>query len=317
MASRRQYANLIIREGKKLGASRKQIKAALEAGSVESGLSNPQHATDADSIGLFQIRPSMHPGVKAGNAKASTKWFFQNAKQADKGQGSGQLAQDVERSAFPGRYAQHAKEASRYLKGGGGSAGKTVRGKANVSTTAGVDRSSDRGLATLSALYAQNHQDPGALKSLGVDPTPYYGSQGAGALAQTLSGLKDTPGKTTTTPGKVVRKSKGGTGKGKTGIVELGKLAQSMGLHVGENPHFGGVTPVHVSGSYHYKGRAIDVSGDPKKMNRYAKLVERKYGKNLKELFHDGPGAPQSIKNGKKVGHNFVPDHQDHVHLAT
>jgi hypothetical protein len=61
-------------------------------------------------------------------------------------------------------------------------------------------------------------------------------------------------------------------------IVELGKLAQRMGLHVGENPHFGGVAPVHVSGSYHYKGEAIDVSGDPKRMNQYARKVEQVYG---------------------------------------
>jgi hypothetical protein len=61
-------------------------------------------------------------------------------------------------------------------------------------------------------------------------------------------------------------------------IVELGRLAQKMGLRVGENPHFGGVSPVHVSGSYHYKGEAIDVSGDPGKMNRYARAVERVYG---------------------------------------
>jgi hypothetical protein len=58
-------------------------------------------------------------------------------------------------------------------------------------------------------------------------------------------------------------------------IVRLGKLAQSMGLHVGENPHFGGVTPVHVQGSNHYKGEAIDVSGDPAKMRQFAKAVAR------------------------------------------
>jgi hypothetical protein len=58
-------------------------------------------------------------------------------------------------------------------------------------------------------------------------------------------------------------------------VVALGKLAQSMGLHVGENPHFGGVDPVHVPGSYHYKGEAIDVSGDAGRMSRYAKAVER------------------------------------------
>jgi hypothetical protein len=58
-------------------------------------------------------------------------------------------------------------------------------------------------------------------------------------------------------------------------VVELGRLAQRMGLHVGENPHFGGVTPVHVQGSYHYKGEAIDVSGDPRKMNEFARAVEQ------------------------------------------
>jgi hypothetical protein len=57
--------------------------------------------------------------------------------------------------------------------------------------------------------------------------------------------------------------------------VRLGKLAQSMGLHVGENPHFGGVHPVHVQGSNHYKGEAIDVSGNPELMRRFAKRVAR------------------------------------------
>jgi hypothetical protein len=61
-------------------------------------------------------------------------------------------------------------------------------------------------------------------------------------------------------------------------IVALGKLAKKMGLSVSENPHFGGVSPVHVPGSYHYRGEAVDVSGDPKKMNEYARRVEAAYG---------------------------------------
>jgi hypothetical protein len=61
-------------------------------------------------------------------------------------------------------------------------------------------------------------------------------------------------------------------------VVELGKLAQQMGLHVGENPHFGGVAPVHSPHSYHYRGEAIDVSGDPRKMNAYARRVQQLYG---------------------------------------
>jgi hypothetical protein len=61
-------------------------------------------------------------------------------------------------------------------------------------------------------------------------------------------------------------------------VVKLGKMAQEMGLNVGENPHFGTVHRVHSANSYHYKGEAIDVSGDPQKMNRYARRVEQVFG---------------------------------------
>lgn len=61
-------------------------------------------------------------------------------------------------------------------------------------------------------------------------------------------------------------------------IVKIGRLAQRMDLHVGENPHFGGVNPVHISGSYHYSDRAIDVSGSPATMRRFAHTVARIYG---------------------------------------
>lgn len=61
-------------------------------------------------------------------------------------------------------------------------------------------------------------------------------------------------------------------------IVKLGKLGQRMGLHVGENNHFGGVAPVHVQNSNHYVGKAIDVSGDPELMRKFAHRVARIYG---------------------------------------
>jgi hypothetical protein len=65
---------------------------------------------------------------------------------------------------------------------------------------------------------------------------------------------------------------------GPKSVVVLGKLAEHMGLHVGENPHFGGVHPVHVADSYHYKGEAVDVSGPPALMRRFAHTVARLYG---------------------------------------
>lgn len=74
-------------------------------------------------------------------------------------------------------------------------------------------------------------------------------------------------------------------------IVALGKLAQSMGLTVGENVYFTGKQPgagVHAGQSYHYRSgktksgkladEAIDVSGDPAKMNVYAQRVQALYG---------------------------------------
>jgi hypothetical protein len=40
-------------------------------------------------------------------------------------------------------------------------------------------------------------------------------------------------------------------------VDRLGRLAQDMGLRVGENPSFGGVDPVHTGGSYHYRDQAM------------------------------------------------------------
>jgi hypothetical protein len=62
---------------------------------------------------------------------------------------------------------------------------------------------------------------------------------------------------------------------GPRGVVALGKLAQEMGLTVRENPAFDPVDAVHAPNSYHYKNRAIDVSGDPKVMAEYARRVAR------------------------------------------
>lgn len=73
-------------------------------------------------------------------------------------------------------------------------------------------------------------------------------------------------------------------------IVALGKLAQQMGLSVSGNPYFTGhpETGGHAAHSYHYRtgktksgkiaGEAIDVGGDPRKMNLYAARVESLYG---------------------------------------
>lgn len=57
-------------------------------------------------------------------------------------------------------------------------------------------------------------------------------------------------------------------------VVKLGRLAQSMGLHVGEQGRFGGTpTGGHTEGSFHYRDMAIDVSGPPDRMRKFARIV--------------------------------------------
>jgi hypothetical protein len=55
----------------------------------------------------------------------------------------------------------------------------------------------------------------------------------------------------------------GGTRYANGGIVSLGRELQREGYQVGEHPAFGGVAPVHVPNSYHYKAMALDVNGGP------------------------------------------------------
>ncbi len=107
--------------------------------------------------------------------------------------------------------------------------------------------------------------------------------------------------------------------KGKVpSVVRIGhKAEKKFGLHVGENPAFGGVEPVHTSGSYHYRtdakgrGEAIDVSGDPSTMMAFDKWVAKKWGPGISELFYD-PGV--SIKDGSRT--SSIGGHSDHVHVA-
>lgn len=65
----------------------------------------------------------------------------------------------------------------------------------------------------------------------------------------------------------------------------LGGLAERMGLVVRENPAFDKVDPVHTTGSFHYgrreggrSYRALDVSGDPRKLLAFNRRVARLYG---------------------------------------
>jgi hypothetical protein len=90
------------------------------------------------------------------------------------------------------------------------------------------------------------------------------------------------------------------------GIVALGRKLQKEGYEVGEHPAFGGVHPVHVTGSHHYKGEAIDVNDDQAPFasgGGEPGSLDRLYSK-LKGM----PGVVELLWR--------VANHFDHLHVA-
>jgi hypothetical protein len=89
-----------------MGASVKQLIALMSAGLVESGMRNLNYG-DRDSVGFLQQRPSQGWGSikQLMDPAYATRKFIQAAKHIrDRGMTPGQLAQAVQRSAYPGRY---------------------------------------------------------------------------------------------------------------------------------------------------------------------------------------------------------------------
>ncbi len=90
--------------------SDKVMLAGFEAGWVESHMNNLT-CGDADSLGVFQQRPSMNWGTPAQILDvryAATQFFTRaiNSERGNPGRTAGQIAQDVQRSGFPDRYDQ-------------------------------------------------------------------------------------------------------------------------------------------------------------------------------------------------------------------
>lgn len=140
---------------RQLGASPKEIKAMIEAGIVESGMENLRHG-DRDSQGFLQQRPSQGWGsvAQVTNVKHAAESFLSRARAANRpGQSAGQLAQAVQRSAFPGRYDAVAAAAAHIVAQGTGGAGSPTGG-APPATGGGTAQAADPA-AQHRAFYAQ------------------------------------------------------------------------------------------------------------------------------------------------------------------
>jgi hypothetical protein len=99
-------ARAICSVARRFKASDKVILAAYEAAIVESGVHSLPFG-DRDSIGLFQQRDSWGTFAQRMNPVWASIQFIRKAKaQNAPWMSAGQLAQDVQRSAFPERYDQ-------------------------------------------------------------------------------------------------------------------------------------------------------------------------------------------------------------------
>jgi hypothetical protein len=97
-----------------LGADGLVSLSAFEAAIVESGVHNLPYG-DRDSLGVFQQRPSQGWGTVAEimNPSYAARQYISRAIAAERsGESAGQLAQSVQRSAFPDRYDQVALQAA-------------------------------------------------------------------------------------------------------------------------------------------------------------------------------------------------------------
>lgn len=124
-----QYAAVIINEGRKRGISERGQKIAISAALVESNLKNyansnvpeslniPHDAvgSDHDSVGLFQQRcPMWGPAEVLMDPAASANLFYDHLVQLDydnPDNSPGYYAQQVQRSAYRGRYDERYDDA--------------------------------------------------------------------------------------------------------------------------------------------------------------------------------------------------------------
>jgi hypothetical protein len=104
-------ARAICSVARSLGASDKVLLAAYEAAIVESGVHSLPFG-DLDSIGLFQQRDSWGTyAQRMDPVWASTQFISRAIRQNEPWMTAGQLAQDVQVSAFPERYDQRRGQA--------------------------------------------------------------------------------------------------------------------------------------------------------------------------------------------------------------
>jgi hypothetical protein len=199
-SEQRQVVQTALGRARRRGASPRVTKALLLALGVESNYRDLPYG-DRDSVGALQQRPSAGWGPASESLATDVDQFLDRAIPANRrAQGSaGQLAQAVQRSAFPDRYDARSSEAEAILRrfGGGGVAPSSSGGG---SPLAGVAQAPDQSggqqlAAVLSSLQAsQPQQRP----SMGVAPPAISAGpvmpQGAQQVVSSGGAREESPG---------------------------------------------------------------------------------------------------------------------------
>lgn len=294
----RHVATKLIKIGRRMNVPRRDIITALITGITESNLTNPSYG-DADSAGWRQERRMYYKDPM--NLKHSAKRFYKELRSAPKGS-VGYRAQSVQRSAYPDRYQTHVGEARAIYS-------RLTKQLGNAPQ--GGSQSASKG----KTVHIPGHQGPlppmAALQLIQnrFDPNAFIDYEAARKKAY-------VPGVTHKVAGKKSHDASPTSKKGLSGptlhgsAIEIGtKVAKRFGLTVTSTT--GGT---HVPGSYHYQGRAIDISGSSHNMKRAFKYLQKHIPHSkLTELFYDPAG--HYYDNGKKIS-GAIGGHSDHIHLA-
>jgi TP901 family phage tail tape measure protein len=192
----------------------------------------------------------------------------------------------------------------------------TVHDQPEVNAALGLQKQMGFGRhGSLPELFAgprrANHMATGGFAGRGQAPSvPKVSLQGTpGALQELGQGALDM---VVEAARDYVRKHAKAVGGGN--IVQIGRSLQRLGYEVGEHPAFGGVAGVHVPGSAHYSGRAIDVNDDaPPYGHGSSEMPSLDWlAKRLLKLPHS-----QIIWRNRDLDTGAaISGHMDHLHFA-
>lgn len=330
--TREQRRNIAIAQRLSRGHTRREVEALLEAMAVESNFRHVGYG-DRDSLGVLQQRPSQGWGrYNPKDPSEDIRQFLERSSALErkgfKGT-SGQLAQAVQRSAFPGRYDERADEI-RKLLAAGPSSGPPAAGGATIppepARAAGAlpDTSAIRNDFARSLIGPQTRPLQERLLELAVNlrgaesRSPVSGPPAAGVVppardAPARAGGQADPGKWVQVPGR----SGQWPGPGREILSFTAAIAQSYGRPLrawDTSTHSRMTTSGRVSA--HTTGDALDIPAAGARLTRLGRIALIQAGmpraqamKQTGGLFN--VGGYQIIFNTNEGG-----NHHDHLHVG-